>query len=54
MSPELIQTIQAAMQAQFQAGYATAMLDAALTAALPPVVIKSESTESAATHATGI
>jgi hypothetical protein len=37
MTPELLKNIQAALQAQFQAGYTTAQLDIALQAALPPV-----------------
>jgi hypothetical protein len=46
MNPELVKVVQAAMQAQFQAGYATAQLDAALTAAVPtPTVQESEKTE---------
>lgn len=36
MSPELIKAVQAAMQAQFQAGYTTAQLDAVLANILPP------------------
>ena len=35
MTPELLKTLQAALQAQFQAGYAAAQLDMALAAALP-------------------
>jgi hypothetical protein len=35
MTPELLKTIQDALQAQFQAGYAAARLDMALAAALP-------------------
>ena len=35
MTPDLLKTIQAALQAQFKAGYASAQLDQALAAALP-------------------
>jgi len=38
MTPELIKIIQQALQAQFQAGYATAQLDLALAQALPSPV----------------
>lgn len=38
MTPDLLKTIQAALQAQFQAGYAAAQLDMALAAALPKPV----------------
>lgn len=44
MNPDLLAKIQAAMDAQFQAGAAIALMNAALNAALPPPVPTAEAT----------
>lgn len=52
MNPDLLAKIQAAMDAQFKAGYTTALMQEALTSILPtPVPSAEETPETTATDA---